>query len=431
MSPPGSGYESPAGFHFNGVYPTFHHHPAAAHLQPHPTHSVYRNILSHKGRYANVNLATPLWPDYGGRSERSEPPYPSSADGDHERPRSSGEPARTASSDQTSVSSAEMKSERTDGGLEAETISVSRSPSPQSFQGASPQSNDTSMPDFNSSSDSKHSSGSESEDHKPIVVSEKSRGDSPTVSSTVTASHQDSRGSPPSQRTSYHHPSAGAAPVGFGFRYTTFADVNMNMYPHAQRAPVEQTYEAAAKLLFMSVKWARNIPSFLSLPFRDQAILLEESWSELFILSAAQWALPLDIVELMGSLGFTPSDQSERAVLLHAQLRALVDVISRCAGHRVDSTEYACLKALVLFKPEIKGLRDGLQVDALQDQAQIMLSDYCVANHPANKVRFGKLLLILPVLRAVTPRSIEEVFFRRTIGSVPIERLLCDMFKSC
>ncbi|KAH3890729.1 hypothetical protein DPMN_014817 [Dreissena polymorpha] len=72
MSPPGTGYEPPARFHFNGVYPTLHHHPAAAHLQPHPTHSVYRNSFSHKGRYANVNLATPLWLNYG------EPPYPSS-----------------------------------------------------------------------------------------------------------------------------------------------------------------------------------------------------------------------------------------------------------------------------------------------------------------------------------------------------------------
>ncbi|KAH3875959.1 hypothetical protein DPMN_039238 [Dreissena polymorpha] len=127
------------------------------------------------------------------------------------------------------------------------------------------------MPDFNSPCDSKHSSGSESEDYKSIVVSEKSRGDSPTVSSTVTASHQDSSWSPLSQRTPYHHQSAGAAPVGFGFQYTTCVDFNMSMYPHAQREPVEQRYEAAAKLLFMSVKWARNIPSFLSLSFRDQA----------------------------------------------------------------------------------------------------------------------------------------------------------------
>ncbi|XP_052262950.1 uncharacterized protein LOC127866470 isoform X1 [Dreissena polymorpha] len=151
----------------------------AAHLQPHPSHSVYRNIFSHKGRHANVDLAIPLWPNYGGRPERPEPPYPCSADGDHERPRSSGD--------------------RTDGGLETKTISVPIAVAAE-FSGSKPQSRDTSMPDFSSSSDSKHSSGSESEDHKPNMLSKKSRGDSPTVSSTVTASHQDSRRSPPAQR---------------------------------------------------------------------------------------------------------------------------------------------------------------------------------------------------------------------------------------
>ncbi|KAH3857274.1 hypothetical protein DPMN_099880 [Dreissena polymorpha] len=123
-----------------------------------------------------------------------EPTYPSSADGNHKRPRSSGDPVGNALSNQTSVSSAEMNSERTDGGLETENIAVLWSPSPQSFQGASSQPRDTSMSNFSSLSDFKHSSGSESEDHKPYVLSEKS------TSSMVTASHQDYRGSPPAQQ---------------------------------------------------------------------------------------------------------------------------------------------------------------------------------------------------------------------------------------
>lgn len=69
--------------------------------------------------------------------------------------------------------------------------------------------------------------------------------------------------------------------------------------PNSSRSMTEtnraEMQETAAKLLFMSVKWARNIPSFLQLSFRDQAILLEESWSELFLLSAAQWSLNPDL----------------------------------------------------------------------------------------------------------------------------------------
>lgn len=63
-----------------------------------------------------------------------------------------------------------------------------------------------------------------------------------------------------------------------------------NLYTHQH----ETVYETSARLLFMAVKWAKNLPSFARLSFRDQVILLEESWSELFLLNAIQWCIPLD-----------------------------------------------------------------------------------------------------------------------------------------
>lgn len=75
-------------------------------------------------------------------------------------------------------------------------------------------------------------------------------------------------------------------------------------------------------------------------------------------------------------------------------------------------------------------MRDPQQVECYQDQAQIMLGDYIRRHFPGQQVRFGKLLLMLPSLRMVNPKTIEELFFRQTIGSVAIESLLCDMFKS-
>lgn len=50
--------------------------------------------------------------------------------------------------------------------------------------------------------------------------------------------------------------------------------------------------------------------------------------------------------------------------------------------------------------------------------------------YPTQPCRFGKLLLLLPALRSVNPTTIEEVFFKKTIGNVPITRLLSDMYKS-
>lgn len=34
--------------------------------------------------------------------------------------------------------------------------------------------------------------------------------------------------------------------------------------------PQDNVYETAARLLFMAVKWAKSLPSFAGLPFRDQ-----------------------------------------------------------------------------------------------------------------------------------------------------------------
>ena len=34
--------------------------------------------------------------------------------------------------------------------------------------------------------------------------------------------------------------------------------------------PQETVYENSARLLFMAIKWAKNLPSFASLSFRDQ-----------------------------------------------------------------------------------------------------------------------------------------------------------------
>lgn len=44
------------------------------------------------------------------------------------------------------------------------------------------------------------------------------------------------------------------------------SEYHMALYPSSS----ENVYETSARLLFMSVKWAKNLPVFSNLPFRDQ-----------------------------------------------------------------------------------------------------------------------------------------------------------------
>ncbi|PVD27956.1 hypothetical protein C0Q70_10532 [Pomacea canaliculata] len=214
-------------------------------------------------------------------------------------------------------------------------------------------------------------------------------------------------------------------------------------YPHevmqAYCGNPEAICEAAARLLFMSVKWAKTVPAFVALPFADQVVLLEESWRELFVLGAAQFQIPIDAGPLLAAAGLsTEQSGADKVVSVMSEVRALQETIAKFKALHVDPTEYACLKGIVIFKtavfanssPEMRTLREFHSVATLQDQAQLTLSQYIRSAYPTQPFRFGKLLLLLPTLSAISGGTIEELFFRKTIGNIPIERLLVDMYKS-
>ncbi|CAH0715031.1 unnamed protein product, partial [Brenthis ino] len=190
---------------------------------------------------------------------------------------------------------------------------------------------------------------------------------------------------------------------------------------------VESSAETAARLLFMAVKWAKNLPSFASLAFRDQVILLEEAWSELFLLNAIQWCAPLDAA-CAALFGTEQTDQENGSN--STALRRLREVVCRYRSVLVDPAEFACMKAIVLFKSETRGLKDPLQIENLQDQAQVMLMTHARTAHGAAPARFGRLLLLLPLLRVVNPQQLEREFFSKTIGQTPMEKVLADMYKN-
>lgn len=115
---------------------------------------------------------------------------------------------------------------------------------------------------------------------------------------------------------------------------------------------IDNICELAARLLFSTVEWARNIPFFPELPVSDQVALLRLSWSELFILNAAQSALPLHMAPLLAAAGFHASPMSaDRVVSFMDQIRIFQDQVEKLNRLQVDSAEYSCLKAIALFTP--------------------------------------------------------------------------------
>ena len=87
-------------------------------------------------------------------------------------------------------------------------------------------------------------------------------------------------------------------------------------------------------------------------------ILLEESWGELFVLCAIQLCLPMENCTLFSAAAFasTPGS-SAKSPQTAADLRFLSELVQRFRLIGVDPAEFACLKAVILFKHETRGLK--------------------------------------------------------------------------
>lgn len=121
--------------------------------------------------------------------------------------------------------------------------------------------------------------------------------------------------------------------------------------PHVPKSP-DALYELSVRVLHSTITWARNIPTFVELAFKDQALLLEESWVELFLLSLAQWDVEIDLHVMLKAAGIDKENRSTADIMaIISDLNHLQNVVNKFKGFLLDSTEYACLKAISLFKP--------------------------------------------------------------------------------
>lgn len=50
--------------------------------------------------------------------------------------------------------------------------------------------------------------------------------------------------------------------------------------------------------------------------------------------------------------------------------------------------------------------------------------------YPLDVTRSSQLLQVLSIVRRISGATIVELFFRATIGDIPIERIISDMYRS-
>lgn len=113
---------------------------------------------------------------------------------------------------------------------------------------------------------------------------------------------------------------------------------------------IDNICELAARLLFSAVEWAKHIPLFPDLQVTDQVALLRLVWSELFVLNASQCSMPLHVAPLLAAAGLHASPlAADRVVAFMDHIRIFQEQVEKLKALHVDTAEYSCLKAIVLF----------------------------------------------------------------------------------
>ncbi|XP_026149404.1 retinoic acid receptor RXR-beta-A-like isoform X3 [Mastacembelus armatus] len=209
--------------------------------------------------------------------------------------------------------------------------------------------------------------------------------------------------------------------------------------PHDAVSNICQT---ADKQLFALVEWAKRIPHFSELPLDDQVILLRAGWNELLIASFSHRSIALkDGVVLASELQRSSTHSAgvgaifDRENVQSAEVgaifdRVLTELVNKMRDMQMDKTELGCLRAIVLFNPDAKGLSNTSEVELLREKVYASLEAYCKQKYPEQQGRFAKLLLRLPALRSIGLKCLEHLFFFKLIGDTPIDTFLMEMLEA-
>ncbi|XP_063227646.1 hepatocyte nuclear factor 4-gamma isoform X3 [Bacillus rossius redtenbacheri] len=194
-----------------------------------------------------------------------------------------------------------------------------------------------------------------------------------------------------------------------------------------QIANINDVCESMKQQLLILVEWAKYIPAFTELSLDDQVALLRAHAGEHLLLGLARRSMHLKDVLLLGNSCIIPRQTSPNLDISRVGSRVMDELVKPFSEVQLDDTEFACLKAIVFFDPNAKGLSDPARIKMLRYQIQMNLEDYISDRQYDSRGRFGEILLALPALQSITWQMIEQIQFAKLFGVARIDSLLQEM----
>ncbi|KAG8439588.1 hypothetical protein GDO86_005686 [Hymenochirus boettgeri] len=201
--------------------------------------------------------------------------------------------------------------------------------------------------------------------------------------------------------------------------------------PMPEYLNVHYICESASRLLFLSMHWARSIPSFVALGQENSISLVKACWNELFSLGLAQCSQVMNVETILTAFVNHLHSSSQHDKVSPEKVKLVMDHIFKLQEFCnsmvklcLDGYEYAYLKAIVLFSPDHPGLENVSHIEKLQEKAYMEFQDYVNKVYPEDTYRLTRLLLRLPALRLLNAAITEELFFAGLIGNVQIDSII-------
>lgn len=191
-------------------------------------------------------------------------------------------------------------------------------------------------------------------------------------------------------------------------------------------ASIQDVCESMKHQLLVLVEWAKYIPSFSELPLDDQVALLRAHAGEHLLLGVAKRSMLYKDLLLLGNDRIIPRNCPEIEISRVAN-RILDELVRPFHDLQIDDSEFACLKAIVFFDPDAKGLSDPGKIKSMRFQVQVSLEDYITDRQYELRGRFGEMLLLLPTLQSITWQMIDQVQIVKLFGVAKIDNLLQEM----
>ncbi|KAJ2948570.1 hypothetical protein O0L34_g7823 [Tuta absoluta] len=206
---------------------------------------------------------------------------------------------------------------------------------------------------------------------------------------------------------------------------TTDAELN-----NRKLAKINDVCDSIKQQLLILVEWAKYIPAFTELHLDDQVALLRAHAGEHLLLGCARRSLHVKDVLLLGNNCIITKHNVDGRMDIDISMigmRVMDEIVKPLREIDIDDTEFACLKAIVFFDPNAKGLSQPQKIKQLRYQIQINLEDYISDRQYDGRGRFGELLLCLPPLQSITWQMIEQIQFAKLFGVAHIDSLLQEM----